>query len=399
MATMTSDRDTIKPGRYRDAAIGFRNHWYPAMRSADIAEDEVKPVTILGEDILFKRVKGRVYAVQNSCAHRGYRFSDNVECYTRNTITCPVHAFTFNLRNGELVTIPGDPDSPLIGELKLRAYPIEEINDLVFIFIGDITPPPLADDVPPRFFADGLTVVAAVNVECDCNWRIAADSGFDPNHIFLHKHNDLLKELQLPFPIATRLKDGDTFAEIELIEGDGPKGVTDRLSATVPVYEHSFECDGETGTMRSMYPPDGPEGMAAQGFGAIEGSLWLPGVLNVNPWPIPGMTHFEWWVPIDEHRHRYFICWGKWVTEPDAQQAFREEIANKWIRLGFENFNRYDVLLNNGMQAYYAGGDRYYGEGYVLSRTDGGTIAWQRLASRHNRGIQRRYGGRPERSR
>ncbi|MGR9091061.1 MAG: Rieske 2Fe-2S domain-containing protein, partial [Gammaproteobacteria bacterium] len=55
--------------------MGFRNHWYPAMRSADIAEDEVKPVTILGEDILFKRVKGRVYAVQNSCAHRGYRFS------------------------------------------------------------------------------------------------------------------------------------------------------------------------------------------------------------------------------------------------------------------------------------------------------------------------------------
>ena len=60
MATKTVE---FKPGLYKDAVIGFRNHWYPAMRSTDISEEEIKPVTVLGEDILFKRIDGQVYAV------------------------------------------------------------------------------------------------------------------------------------------------------------------------------------------------------------------------------------------------------------------------------------------------------------------------------------------------
>ena len=119
----------------------------------------------------------------------------------------------------------------------------------------------------------------------------------------------------------------------------------------------------------------------------------MPGVLNVDPWPIPGMTHFEWWVPIDETTHRYFIAWGKWIDEQEEQEAFREEVETKWIRLGYENFNRYDVLLNNGMQAFYADPDRAYGDGQILTRNDGYTIAWHRLATKHNRGIQKRYAG------
>ena len=352
-----------KPGLYKDAVIGFRNHWYPAMRSTDICEEEIKPVTVLGEDILFKRIDGQVYAIRNACVHRGYRFSEKPECFTRNTITCPVHAFTYNFRNGELVTIPSDPDSPLIGKVKVRSYPVQELSDLIFVFVGDMDPPPpLAHDVPPRFLEPDLYVVAAVKVECDCNWRIAADSGFDPNHIFLHKDNGLLKYFGIAFPFATRLKNNDTYGEIELIEGEGPKGLTDRLSETEPVYEHTFECDGEVGRISSMYPPDGVDGQAAKAFGAIEGSLWLPGVLNVNPWPIPAMTHFEWWVPIDEKTHRYFICWGKWVTQPDEQLAFRREVETQWLDLGYENFNRYDVLLNNGMQDFNADPAFDYGQ-------------------------------------
>lgn len=390
---MTSKSSEMTPGRYKDAVIGFRNHWYPAMRSRDIGEDELKAVTVLGEEILFKRIDGEVFAIRDACLHRGYRLSERPECYTRNTITCPVHAFTYNFRNGELVTIPSDPDNPMIGKRGVNSYPVQELNDLVFVFVGDIEPPPLAHDVPPRFLEEGLFVVAGVSVECDCNWRIAADSGFDPNHVFLHKDNGLLRYLRAPFPIATRLKNADTFGEIELFEGGGPKGLTDRLSETEPVYEHTFECDGEVGRMSSMFPPDGPDGQAAGAFGAIEGSLWLPGVLNVNPWPLPGMTHFEWWVPIDEKRHRYFICWGKWETEAEARVEFRHEVETKWVNLAYENFNRYDVLLNNGMEDFYAAPGFEYGQRHLLGRTDGYTIAWHRLASKHNRGVQIRYGG------
>lgn len=73
----------------------------------------------------------------------------------------------------------------------------------------------------------------------------------------------------------------------------------------------------------------------------------------------------------------------------------RMHISIAWgVALGYENFNRYDVELNNGMQAFNADPEHAYGARQILCRTDGYTIAWQRLASKHNRGLQRRYGGR-----
>src|SRR5688500_6015564 len=72
---------------YIEAGLGFRNHWYPALFSHEIAEGEVKGQVILGERIAFKRVDGRVYAIEDRCAHRGVRFSVRPECYTKNTIS------------------------------------------------------------------------------------------------------------------------------------------------------------------------------------------------------------------------------------------------------------------------------------------------------------------------
>ena len=62
----------INPGRYEDAVLGFRNHWYPAMLSTDIGEEQLVPITLLGENLLFKRIDGVVYAIADQCLHRGF---------------------------------------------------------------------------------------------------------------------------------------------------------------------------------------------------------------------------------------------------------------------------------------------------------------------------------------
>ena len=383
----------IKPGAYEDAILGFRNHWYPGFRSDEVSEGEFKTLVLLGENLLVKRIDGQVYAVQDACMHRGYKFSEKIECYTKNSITCPVHAFTYNLKNGELITIPGDPESNLIGKANLHSYPIQEVKGMIFIFVGDMNPPaPLVEDVPPGFLDDDLYIVPAVNVKCDCNWRIAADSGFDPNHIFMHKDNEMLDFLKFPFPIAAKIKGKDPFEEIEIIENEGgPKGLVDDLNETIPVYEHTFECDGEVGIMKSMLPPD-PEGMAEQGYRSITGSLWMPGCLNVDPFPVPGMSHYEWWVPVDETTHRYMISYAKRTSDPLEMLQFKQEVETVWYHQGYEKFNWYDTLLNNGMQETYEDPDYLYGQRETLSKTDGYTLSWRRLASKHNRGIQTRYG-------
>src|SRR5207237_4925992 len=137
----------------------FRNHWYPALVSHELAEGEVKGANLLGERIAFKRVDGRVYALEDRCAHRGVRFSARPECYTKHTITCWYHGFTYDVRDGRLETIVTDPESALIGKVRLRAYPVEERQGLVFVFVGDLDPaPPLALDVQPGFLDDGLAI-------------------------------------------------------------------------------------------------------------------------------------------------------------------------------------------------------------------------------------------------
>ena len=78
---MDGDRQQTEtiPGRYEDAALGFRNHWYPAMLSDEIIEEQLVPLTLLGENLLFKRIDGVVYAIADQCIHRGFRFSTKQE--------------------------------------------------------------------------------------------------------------------------------------------------------------------------------------------------------------------------------------------------------------------------------------------------------------------------------
>ena len=54
--------DAHNPWRpYFQAALGFRNHWYPAFFGNQLAEGECRGQELLGERVLFKRIDGRVY--------------------------------------------------------------------------------------------------------------------------------------------------------------------------------------------------------------------------------------------------------------------------------------------------------------------------------------------------
>ena len=50
---------------------------------------------LLGENILLKRIDGKVYAIRDRCLHRGVQLSRKLECYTKDTITCWYHGFTY----------------------------------------------------------------------------------------------------------------------------------------------------------------------------------------------------------------------------------------------------------------------------------------------------------------
>src|SRR3546814_3110093 len=53
-------------------------------------------------------------------------------------------------------------------------------------------------------------------------------------------------------------------------------------------------------------------------------SIWLPGVLKVDPFPDPSLTQYEWYVPVDGDHHLYFQMLGRQVSS-EAERDDRSE--------------------------------------------------------------------------
>ena len=360
---------------YVEAKLGFRNHWYPALFSSELEEGKPVEATLLGESILINRVDGVAYAIRNRCLHRGVKFSRRLECHKHGTITCWYHAFTYDWKDGQLVDIITNPSSALIGKHKLQTYPVTEAQGLVFVFVGHEAPPELAADVPPGFLDAERTFHGKRRV-VKSNWRLGVENGFDASHIFIHKGSPLCagNDIALPLGFAPTQPGVGTRPSIG---APGPIGLYDLLGeSAIPVFEGTIA--GETVL----------EGHFGEKKVADNISIWLPGVLKVDPWPQEGMQQYEWYVPIDATTHIYLQTLGKVTASPAEADAFRKEVDEKWVGLALDGFNDDDVWAREATEEFYGDEDRGWIE-ERLFEADIAIVQWRRLASEHNRGIQR----------
>ena len=216
-----------------DAELGFRNHWYPASLGRHIKEGEAIGIILLGEDILVTRQNGKIHALENRCPHRGTRFSSRPLFYTKETITCWYHTWTFDIEDGSLRTILSSPESKMIGKCKIKVYPVEEKKGVIFIFVGDIDAPPLHHDVAPGFLDDNAVVYCAEPYDINSNWRLGCENGYDPGHQFIHNWSEMCinASMHTSYGYTSTKEDVlDTTRYVEL--DDGPKGFTRKVEKT-----------------------------------------------------------------------------------------------------------------------------------------------------------------------
>jgi carbazole 1,9a-dioxygenase terminal dioxygenase component len=382
---------------YVNAELGFRNHWYPAFFSRELGEadvsdasgaavSELKVVTLLGERILFRRVDGKVHGVQDWCLHRGVPFSARPECYTKDTITCWYHGFTYDLRDGSLKAILTDPDSPLIGKIGLRNYQVIEAQNIVWVFVGDLDPaPPLATDVPPGLLDDTHWLYPeGWSQAVKCNWRPAVENGFDPSHVYVHRNGQLISDLKVPVAYST--VDISMVHDLDVVDsGPGPYGVKFVTRKARPVWE--ADIDGTVVSSRYK-PSDAAEDEGVFNREIPEVHVWMPCGVMAKPFPFPGVTHYEFLVPIDEHNHRYLITWGKDVGSDEEREEFNVLMRGGWAERVITGFSNEDVFSREQLAEFYS-----RDEGWFRERLFGPDVAittWRKLASRKNRGIQRR---------
>jgi len=75
----------------------------------DITEGEFKLFHLSGVQGVLTMQKGKHFAFENSCPHKGATLSSGQICF--NEVTCPLHGWTFNLTTGENNV---DPDKTLL---------------------------------------------------------------------------------------------------------------------------------------------------------------------------------------------------------------------------------------------------------------------------------------------
>jgi nitrite reductase (NADH) small subunit len=74
------------------------SEWVDVAPTSLVEEGQVKAVTFGGRAIAVARVEGQIYAIEDTCPHRGASLSlgDLSGCF----LYCPLHAWSFDLRSG-----------------------------------------------------------------------------------------------------------------------------------------------------------------------------------------------------------------------------------------------------------------------------------------------------------
>jgi len=170
------ERDLRRVGVHRD-------HWYPLAWSRDLKAGRSLAVRFAGDPIVLVRPKeGRVFALEDRCAHRQVPLSKGV--VEGCAIRCGYHGWAYN-DAGDCV------DVPYLGKDKLpngvRAYPCREVEGLILVFPGD---PARAEKAPlPGLgsVSDPRYKTRRFGREIACHYSFMHENLMDMNHQFLHR--------------------------------------------------------------------------------------------------------------------------------------------------------------------------------------------------------------------
>jgi 5,5'-dehydrodivanillate O-demethylase len=236
----------------------LRRYWHPIGAVSEMARTPIKPVRLMGEDlVLYRDLGGRYGLVERQCPHRradlAYGFVE--ECGLR----CHYHGWLYD-ETGRCTAQPYEdiahPEARLKDKVRLKAYPVQALGGLLWAYLGP-QPAPLVPNWEPFTWKNGF--VQIVFAEVPCNWFQAQENSIDPVH-FEWAHMNW----------SVRLR-GET----------GPYSPK-HLKLDFAEFEYGFQYKRLRETMREDDP------------------LWTVGRVCLWPNAMFLGDHFEWRVPIDD---------------------------------------------------------------------------------------------------
>jgi nitrite reductase (NADH) small subunit len=96
-----------------------------AVKKAEISAGTIREIQIEGRAVALANVGGTIYAINNTCLHRGGPLGQGQ--LDGKVVTCPWHGWQFDVTNGKAV------QNPAAG---VDCYPTEVRGEDVFVDVG-----------------------------------------------------------------------------------------------------------------------------------------------------------------------------------------------------------------------------------------------------------------------
>ena len=188
MLSAEENRLLTQVGAGRPMGELLRRYWHPIAAVAELDDNPVKQIRLMGEDLALYRDKGGAYGlVDLHCPHR--RADLSYGFVEERSLRCNYHGWAFN-EAGDCIEQPFEevahPEARFKERVKIKAYPVEVKAGLVWAYLGP-QPAPLLPTWEPFTWQNGF--VQVVFSEVPCNWLQCQENSIDPVHFeWLHSN-------------------------------------------------------------------------------------------------------------------------------------------------------------------------------------------------------------------
>ncbi|MGF6482536.1 Rieske 2Fe-2S domain-containing protein [Paraburkholderia sp. JPY419] len=285
MLTEEQNRQLTQVGLGTPMGELMRRHWHPIAGIDELERETIKPVRLLGEDlVLYKDLSGHYGLMERYCAHRGadlaYGFVED------HGLRCNYHGWQYNY-GGQCVAQPYQdlvaPQGTMRERIKLKAYEVRACAGLLWAYLGP-KPAPQLPDWEPFHWRNGFVQVAFASVPC--NWLQTQENSIDPLHFeWMHANWGRRQRGERDYAPA-------------------------HLKMAFEEFEHGFIYRRVTEDTDESHP------------------LWTAG--RVCLWPNGFFLgdHFEWRVPIDDE-NTLNVTWS-YVRVPRESEPYVQESIPTW---------------------------------------------------------------------
>jgi len=157
----------------------LRRYWYPIAAVPELDTDPVRPIRLLGEDlVLFRSESGELGLIGPRCAHRAISLAYGIP--QEHGLRCAYHGWIYDTA-GHVVDMPFEPACL---PLKIKAYRVQELGGLVFAYLGP-EPAPRLPRWDPLVRTDATKRIEFTPLPC--SWLQCVENVMDLVHVeYLH---------------------------------------------------------------------------------------------------------------------------------------------------------------------------------------------------------------------